>query len=363
MKRLLLILLCLSFCLSGVACSEKKTEGIIMYKDVAVSEAMYSYWMSTYKSNFLYYYNDGIDSDEFWDKLISDTQTYEEYIVEWINEELKHRAVGLWLFDEYSLELPQSRINDIDSDIDEKIEYAGSREELNRSLAKFNMNIDMLRDVYIANAKFDVLYNYLYGTGGKNAPTDKDRAQYFADNYYCIKCITIYSGAMLKTDENGEYVYDDNGQIELVRLNDEQKAEKREIIDSIVEGLETGGDFDEYSKKFSEVDYSDYPNGIFVSENEYSRFGSDIINAAIELEAGQCKELSDDNVTYIVKKFDLPAYSSLSGTDKEQLEKMDEYVTRELYTRDFKDRVAEVKVNSEMMKKYSIKEISENSYF
>ncbi len=363
MKRLLLIGLTICLCFTLFACSENEKEGIMTYKDVSATESLYSYWMSTYKSNFLYYYNEGIDSAEFWDTLISDDQTYEEYIVEWINDEMKHRTVALWMFDDYGLEVPSSKLDQIEADISEKIEYEGTREELNKRLAKLNMNIDMLRQVYIDNAKYDILYEYLYGSSGVNAPGDKDRASYFKENYYCLKYITIYSGANLKTDTQGNYVYDEDGNIELVRLTEEEKAVKQQIIDTVVAGLEAGGDFDEYSKEFSEVDYSDYPNGFFVSENDYSRFGSDIVKAALELNEGEIREVSDDNVTYIIKKIKLPQYSELESADKEQLKSMDDYIVRELYIKDFEGYIENVEVNDTLLEKYNIRTISENSYF
>ena len=363
MKRSILLILCICLSFSLFACTGANEKTIMSYKGAKASESLYSYWMSTYKSNFLYYYNDGIDSDEFWDTLISDDQTYEEYVVNWIDTELQYRTVALWLFDEYKLTLSDEKILEIDADIAEKIEYAGSREQINTDLAKLGMNIDMLRSVYIANAKYDAVYEYLYGTGGKEAPTDKERAEYYNNNYYCLKYITIYSGANLKTDENGNYVYDEDGQIELIKLTEEEKAVKQQLIDTVVAGVEAGGDFDEYIKEFSEVDYSDYPDGFFVSENDYSRFGSDIVKAATELKVNEIRTVSDENVTYIIKKCALPEYNTLTANNKNQLEKIDEYIVREKYTQKFDAYTKDIVINDELKDSYNIREVSENSYF
>ncbi len=363
MKRITLIILCICICLSLCACRGAEGEAIMSYKGTKATESLYSYWMSTYKSNFLYYYNDGIDSDEFWDTLISDDQTYEEYVVNWIDTEMQYRTVALWLFDEYKLTLSEEVIADIDADIDEKIEYAGSREAINTDLAKLGMNIDMLREVYIDNAKYDAVYEYLYGTDGKEAPDDEERAEYFNGNYYCLKYITIYSGANLMTDDSGNYVYDEDGQIELVKLTEEEKQIKQQLIATIEAGVEAGGDFDEYITEFSEVDYSDYPNGFFVSENDYSRFGSDIIKAATELEVGGVRTVSDENVTYIIKKCELPEYTSLTSADKDQLTDMDNYIIREKYTEKFDSYTDDIVINTELKDSYDIRKASENSYF
>ncbi len=363
MKRIILVVLCICICFSLFACTGKDGKNIMSYKGVNASEALYSYWMSTYKSNFLYYYNDGIDSDEFWDTLISDEETYEEYVTNWIDTEMQYRTVALWLFDEYKLTLSDKKIAEIDADIAEKIEYSGSREAVNTDLAKLGMNLDMLREVYIDNAKYDAVYEYLYGTQGKETPTDEERAEYYTNNYYCLKYITIYSGANLKTDESGNYVYDEDGKIELVKLTEEEKAIKQQLIDTVVAGVEAGGDFDEYIKEFSEVDYGDYPDGFFVSENDYSRFGSDIIKAATELKVAEIRTVSDENVTYIIKKCELPDYFSLTQNNKSQLEKMDGYIVREKYTEKFDSYTEDVVINTELKDSYDIRKVSENSYF
>ncbi len=361
--RILAAVFCICLCLGSISCKENVDPPVMEYKDVQVSQSLYSYWLSTYKSSFLYAYNEGIDSDEFWDTLISDDMTYEEYITDWVNTEMKYRTVAIKLFDEYDLELSEKDIDSISKDIDEKIEYAGSREALNRELAEMGMNIDMLREVYIANQKYDRVYAYLYGSGGKELPNEKELASYFADNYYCLKYITIYSGAVPVTDENGNYVYAEDGTIELQMLTDEEKAAKQEVIDLIVDGIEAGGDFEEYISEFSEVDYSRYPNGFFVSANDYSTYGSDIINAAVELGIGEVKTLSDENVTYILKKYELPAYASLSSTEKDNLQSLSEQVIREKYVEKFDELAQDVSVNEELTGMFSIRQVSENSYF
>lgn len=361
MKKLMLLLLCVA--ISVTAGCGRDTESVMSYKGYNSTEALYSYWMSTYKSNFLYFYNEGIDSDEFWNTLISDEQSYEEYVSEWFYTEMQHRTIALYLFDEYKLKLSNDKVKAIDDDIAEKLDYAGSREQLNKELAKMNMNIDMLRDVYIANAKYDAVYEYLYGSKGKNAPTSKEKAEYFSANYSCIKCITIYSGAILATDESGNYLYDDEGNIELISLNEEEKETKQKIIDTVLAGAKAGGDFDEYIKEFSEVDYNDYSNGFFVSANDYSKFGADIINSAKELKVGEVTSVSDDVVTYIIKKLPLPEYSSLSSQDLEQLDAMNDALVREKFTAEFDEYAKDVDVNKTIIDKYSIKDISENSYF
>lgn len=363
MKRITLLILCICLCVSLCACTGAEGKAIMSYKGAKATESLYSYWMSTYKSNFLYYYNDGIDSDEFWDTLISDDQSYEEYVVNWIDTEMQYRTVALWLFDEYKLKLSDTKIAEIDADIAEKIEYAGTREQINTELSKLGMNLDMLREVYIANAKYDAVYEYLYGAGGKEAPTDSERAEYYNDNYYCLKYITIYSGASLKTDESGNYVYDDDGQIELVRLTEDEKKVKQQLIDTVVAGVTAGGDFDQYIKEFSEVDYSDYPDGFLVSENDYSRFGSDIVKAATELKVGEIRTVSDENVTYIIQKCALTEYTSLTQNNKNQLENMDDYIVREKYTEKFDAYAKDVVVNTDLKDSYNIRKVSENSYF
>lgn len=363
-KSLFLIILSTLLCISSGGCSSGTSEdAVVIYGDFYTEEALYSYWLSTYKYYFLTSYNDGVDSDEFWDAEADDGRTNEEYVLDYVLDEVKNRTIALALFDEYGLKLSDSQTKAIDADIDEKLEYIGSRQEMNAELSRLNMNIDMLREVYIINAKYDKLINYLYGDEGVERVTDKELAKEFEDNYHALKLITIYSDFTPKKDEEGNYVFDETGEIELTELSDSEKLEKAELINEIAGELDAGTDFDVLIKKYSEADYSSMPNGIFVSSGDYTSYGADVVNAALELKEGEYRILSDSVSTLIVQKSPLPEYSSLTDTELETLSSLEERAQNRKKKNKFEALYDDVTVKQEVIASYNIRTAKKNSYY
>ncbi|MBE6574026.1 MAG: hypothetical protein E7652_06500 [Ruminococcaceae bacterium] len=367
LKKLVLILLAFCLCIPLFSCKkkEKKPEDVLAsYGDYYVTDSLYTYWLSKYKYHFLTTYNNGVDEDEFWDSLIDDDTTYEEYIVGLVENEVMMRTVALSLFDEYGLDLDAAKVKAIDDDINDKIENVGSRKEMNEELGeKFGMNIDMLREVYIINKKYDMVCDYLYGSNGRELPTEKEMAEYYNDNYNCLKLITVFSNYTPERDENGEFVYDENGEIEKIALTDQEKEEKLLLIDEITSELDGGTDFEDCIAKYSEVDYSLSPNGILVSAGDSALYGSDIIKASRELEVGDYDVLTDDLITMIVKKYELPAYTSLTEDEIAGLDSFSDRVANKKRTDKFDKLIKDVLLDAERVKDISIREISRNSYY
>jgi hypothetical protein len=188
-------------------CSPVGGETVLEYKGYKISEAMYGYWVALYKRDVIYSFNNRKDTSDFWQSEVSDGVTTEDYFTDIINNQIYKYCIGQQLFDEYGLKLEKEVKTAIDADINEKIEYYGSRAELNSALAHINLNIELLREIYICEEKLKAVYNYLYGPYGPEALSDNDYVQYFKDNYWHMKYIVIYT-TKLATDSKGNYKYD-----------------------------------------------------------------------------------------------------------------------------------------------------------
>ncbi len=349
--------------LFACSCSSKGGDYAMKYGSHKAGEALYSYWISTYKTVILNNYNGGVNSDEFWNTELEEGKSYEEYFTDSVIEDVKTRTIALALFDEYGLTLTEAKYKEIDADIEDKIVNVGSKQELNAELAKLNMNVDMLREVYIANAKYDALYDHLFGTSGLQLPTSEEIKSYYEANYVCLKYITLYTGSAPQKDENGGFVYDDDGNIVLNELSDAEKVDKAALVKKIEADTKSGASFESYMEQYSDINYSGYKNGFFVSQDDKSTFGSDIINAAFEMQAGDMRTVADENVTYIIKKYELPSYESLNEDDLKQLESLSKRLTSEKAESFFSEKKQEVVVNSELISRYTIRSVSENSYY
>lgn len=364
MKRLALLLTvalilpCLLF-----SCSAEKYETVMEYNGIKLTENMYYYWMSTFKRNILSSYSDAKDNDTFWKAKYDDTRTVEDYFTEIINQRIMNYLIAESIFREQRLTLSSDVKNDINNDIKEKIEYYGSRGELNEELKNLMLNIDSLKTVYTWEARHDAVYDYFYGEDGVETVSDSEIIEYYEKNYSRIKYIVFYT-TKIKTDTNGNYVYDSDGQLVTEEMTADELEATTKKIEECNEKLKNGAAFDDMIKEYSDFNkITDYPNGFYVSANEISTWGSGIISGAVTANPGEVFRVDEDSAVYLVLKCELTPFENLSNTDTEQLTGLASYATTELYREKFSALSEKVKVSNEILSKYKLSEIKANPYY
>ena len=90
--------------LSLFSCGIVKGDTVMQYGDYKITEAMYSYWMSSFKSYFLYYYGTSGQYDQLWTQTLPDGRTYEQFFEdELVTPYAKKVLICQKLFDDYKL--------------------------------------------------------------------------------------------------------------------------------------------------------------------------------------------------------------------------------------------------------------------
>lgn len=365
-KSLFAVILCAVICFTAFSCGKEvpaiPENAVSVYKGIYLTTADYSYWLATAKYDYLYAMNDSIDNPEFWNSEFKDGKTHKEYFLEIVNENIKFRTVALALFEEYGLTLPESVVLKIDADIEEKEEYVGGA-AMSRELADINLNKEKLKEVYINNAKYDLLYDFLYGTVGVELPSAEEKTAYYKENYGCVKLIAVYTQAKIEKEENGENKVDANGQYQFTELSDEEKAAQKAKLDTILASLEVGTSFEDCIKEYSEVDYSDYPNGLLYSPYDTERFGEDFLNKVISMKEGEYTVIEDGVISYIVKKYSLPSIEILTEKDLEQIGSISDLVTDNKYKEKFSELAKNAELKNDKISSIKVEDISRNSYY
>ncbi len=357
--RITALLLCaVMMIFSSVACS-RKGETVMSLGKHTVTANMYSYWLASYKSYLLYLYNQSEDSADFWEEDVGG-MTAEEYGNEFALSNVKNVLVGLKLFDEYGLSFPQEIVNSVDSQIADYIEYYGSEAAFNSILAEVNINADILKDIYIAEEKLSLVYDHLFGEG--RGVTAEDIEDYFSSHYSRIKVAIVYTQEIL-ADENGEYLYGEDGYLATKELSEEEIASKREKASEVFELAKGGADFDELVNKYSEFDMSTYPNGLYISENELSYYGYYLVYGAMSMDVGDIEMVEDEGAVYIINKVELPSFSSLSASESAQLEDIVTYTSNEKYTDLLQSEAQDIVVDEGLISQYSIATAASNIIF
>ena len=205
-RRALSVILCLALLLGAVAmtaCSRKGAT-LLELNGYTISVNQYQLLLSRVKAS-LYYAGYSVDSATFWDMVIdSEGNTYDQYFRNAALTDAKRYLAAAVIFDEEGLVLPQSYKDAIEEDITEYTRDAGSKSALNNQLSAYGINVDMLRDLYLLEAKYAYLQAYLYGAEGEKIAANV-RHEYLTEHAVCFKQVLIRSfDYVYETDLNGD---------------------------------------------------------------------------------------------------------------------------------------------------------------
>ena len=217
-KRTLCLVLCaavlmsLSFCFA--ACGEKATV-MMTLGDQTMTENQFLFLLSRAKAA---YESAGMTVKD-WDTYIDlNETTYDLYVRQQVLQEAKLMMAGVALFDELGLRLPDETVKAIEKDIDELIEYhgEGSKSTLNSILAAYGFNVNMLKEQYVFEAKYEYIQTHLYGENGSKLAASATQ-EYLNGHAVAFKQLLIRSYAYVyETDLNGDDIYyltdENNGQ-------------------------------------------------------------------------------------------------------------------------------------------------------
>ena len=149
-----------------------------------------------------------MNSATFWDMSIdSDGNTYDRYFRNAALNDAKRYLAAAVIFDEEGLVLPQSYKDAIEEDIAEYTRDAGSKSALNNTLSSYGINVDMLRELYLLEAKYAYVQAYLYGEKGEKVAANV-RFDYLTEHAVAFKQVLIRAfDYVYETDLNGDQIY------------------------------------------------------------------------------------------------------------------------------------------------------------
>ena len=208
-RRILSVILCLALLAGAVAmtaCS-KKEDTLLELNGQTITANQYQLLLARVKGS-LAHAGYSVDSSTFWDMVIdSEGNTYDEYFRNAALNDAKRYLAAAALFEEEGLVLPQSYKDSIEEDIQEYIRDAGSKSALNSRLSAYGVNVDMLRDLYLLEAKYAYLQAYLYGAEGEKIAANV-RLDYLNEHAVCFKQVLIRAfDYVYEKDLNGDEIY------------------------------------------------------------------------------------------------------------------------------------------------------------
>ena len=146
-KRIIALLLaCLCIALSFGGCSSK-SKPLLTLDDNEISVNLFQLYLSRMKGTLCTtnYFGSSAKKDAFWDTIVDayDKSTYNTFYTDMVLDTAKSYIAALALFDEMGLELPDSYIDEIDTQMEALVDNVaeGSKTTLNTILAEYGAKI------------------------------------------------------------------------------------------------------------------------------------------------------------------------------------------------------------------------------
>ena len=180
-KRIISALLSVMLLLSLLVSCSGTGETLMTYKDKTLSVSTYEFLLTRMKGTLASYGYD-VSDDDFWNSIISsDGMTYDDYFCTTMLKQACYYLIAEVLFDEEGLALSDEKIDEIDKKMDKLVENAGSKFNLNSELSMCGVNYNMLREIYITEAKVAALKEHWARSAAILPPDLDDEAREYTE--------------------------------------------------------------------------------------------------------------------------------------------------------------------------------------
>ena len=309
MKRVLCLVLCVTTLLSLALCFTscgKESRVLMSYEDLTMTENQFEFLLSRAKAN---YEKAGFSVNDWDTKIDLNETTYDVYVRQLVLQEAKLMLAGLHLFEKEGLRLPDETVKAIETDISELVEYhgEGSKSSLNSILSAYGFNVNMLKEQYLLEAKYEYIQTYYYGENGSKLAASATQ-EYLDDHAVAFKQLLIRSYAYVyETDTNGDEIY---------YLTDENDGQTNNIAyDTIVGSIRTDEFGETITDKNGDTIYY-LANGDIAYDKEkgvravkYDTSGNPVTRNFTTEELAENREIAE-SVMNAVKKGDFTAFEA-----------------------------------------------------
>lgn len=343
-----------------VACaSNSKT--VMEYKGYTITEGMYLYWMKEWKDYYVTGYSDIEDTEAFWNEMNEAGVTNEEYITTNIQTRIRYYLVGQALFDQYNLKLSDETKEGIKSDLEAQIEYYGSKSEYNAYLKEeYGINLSVLEKIYTYEEKYKQVYEYLYSTSGKLTASAAELDEYYQNYYARVKYVMFMKTMKYVFDEEGKRVTDSSGNYKMEDLTAEEQAQVKATAEEVYQNVQNGKNiadyFEEHMTQFG-FDEDSYPNGFYITADEYAQHTAEVTNAAFDMRTGEVRLVENDACYFVVQKFDLIDKAYAADVDKDQFTYLISYCNSKKFAEHFESLAKNIEISDDLLSKYQLKDL------
>ncbi|MBE6644300.1 MAG: hypothetical protein E7612_02835 [Ruminococcaceae bacterium] len=320
----------------GIISAVKKSRTVASYRSVGMDIEVASYFATQYKYAFMSSLSaSGVvgveDTLGFWRKDSGNGKSYGDILKEGLREYIGQVLVTNYLYDRYAT-LSSDEKKQISTAIEETLTYKadGKKDVFNKAVKEFGFSYDSYKDAVKMSYKSAVAQTIVCGDGGGNLKGESELVAEYLSEFSHVKLLFIRTETAFVLDDDGNRVVSSDGSYETRELNDEEKAERQNLINEIrgyIDAIGTGDaemgstmfDYylehnDEGDPEARELGYYFHPDTDFSKafEDEFE----DIAKTAYELSVGEFGEAEVDFGVCFVYKYE----TDTADLDEDSLE-------------------------------------------
>lgn len=182
-KRAAALITALTMAASLAGCAD--TTYVMTADGDNINAGIYIDYMFEAMQSQLYMWQYSGITENFFDQKVDD-KDFETYLLDTAMEKTKHYAAIEKLFKESGLKISSEDMKEINNSIND------SWENIQKLYESEGISKDSLKKIEVNKKKEEMLFEYYYGTEGKEAVSKDDLVKYMNDNYLRFKGITIY---------------------------------------------------------------------------------------------------------------------------------------------------------------------------
>lgn len=359
-KRTVKTVLCVVLAVTLLAFSSCSNKSAMKAGKVKLSESMYAYFMSCYRPYWINLYASA-DTEEFWNSELNGV-TVKEYLQDVTLTAIKSKLAAAYLFDEYGLKVTDAKKQEVEALIDGMVLGVGEESVFEQDSLMVELGVDrsVMTEIFLLNAKSEMLEDYLYGESGIDVVNSGDRTAYYNENYVRYKHLYIMDVDYV-LDEDGKLQYDENGYAIWEEISDERWEEKFELAKQLKERAESGEDFDKLIEEYTEeLGHENYPYGHYIctasaTENTYF---PEILTNVKATSIGSFMLFRSDYGLHLIQRLELDEGAYEREENEIDFSDFEDLVQEHKY----KNRLAEcfdkIKINEDIINKYQINTVS-----
>ena len=336
LKKVLLFMLVLATLLPLASCGGKDV-AVIEYNGEKMTSGVFSYMLSENKSYLLAMYG-MTDSADLWSMAIDEagTTTIGDNFKEQIVASAKDLVVAKALAKEYGITISEENKASVQKVVDECIATYGSRAKWGMYLTKFGVDIDAfvqyMEDNYLVNQVAEFI-------SSANGPYPVDESKLF-ENYkkeYSYVQHILFNYQFKHKNEEGKSVV----------MTDEEKAARKKELEELAVKMSNG------EAKWEDYVSQNEDSGTTYTVTDDNSYVKNFQDAALDMEVGEYRLVETEYGYHLMNRLELTE-KVYEENESKGLTSYETSLKNENFMKVINERLPQVVVNTEELKKYSV---------